>query len=250
MTAVFIHGVPETGRLWDGLRARLSTDSTALDLPGFGVLRPAGFGATMDEYVQWLERELRGIDGPVDLVGHDWGALLVARVATNSTVMLRSWVMDMASGLHPEYAWHALARLWQTPGAGEQWAKNRVEAVPGSAEDASAQLARAGVPAADAVAMAGRFDATMGQCILDLYRSATPNPHAHWAAGLSAPTPAPGLVIQPLLDTYDDLAASGEMAARLGARTQRLDGVSHWWMLQDPDHAAEALERFWIAVGE
>jgi hypothetical protein len=40
------------------------------------------------------------------------------------------------------------------------------------------------------------------------------------------------------------------MAARLGARTQRLQSVGHWWMLQDPSSAADALERFWISVSE
>ncbi|WP_328356144.1 alpha/beta hydrolase [Streptomyces sp. NBC_00445] len=101
-----------------GSAPRLPPDSTALDLPGFGVPRPAGFGATMDEYVRWLEQELRGIDGPIDLVGHDWGALLVARVATKSSVAVRSWAVDVASILHPAYVWHNQARLWQTPGAG------------------------------------------------------------------------------------------------------------------------------------
>ena len=27
----------------------------------------------MQGYRDWLERELGGIDGPIDLVGHDWG---------------------------------------------------------------------------------------------------------------------------------------------------------------------------------
>lgn len=249
MTAVFVHGVPETSRVWDRLRARLSTDSTVLDLPGFGVRRPTDFGATMDEYAQWLESELRGIEGPIDLVGHDWGAALVARVAMNSRVVLRSWAMDMACVLHPAYVWHDLAKVWQTPGAGEQWAKTAAEAAVEDPAGASAPFIQAGVPADDAVAMAERLDATMAGCILDLYRSATPNPHAHWGSGLSAPTSAPGLVLQPLLDPYDDPAASGKTAARLGARTRPLDG-GHWWMLQDPDGSADALERFWATVDE
>jgi len=115
MTAVFVHGVPETGPLWDRLRAHLSADSIALDLPGFGVPAPDGFGATMDEYSQWLERALREIDGPIDLVGHDWGAVFVARMATNTAVAVRSWAMDVAGILHPDYVWHEIAQMWQTP---------------------------------------------------------------------------------------------------------------------------------------
>ncbi|MER5225551.1 alpha/beta fold hydrolase [Streptomyces flaveus] len=250
MTAVFVHGVPETGQLWDRLRACLSTDSIALDLPGFGVPTPDGFGATMDEYTQWLERALREVDGPLDLVGHDWGALLVARVATNSSVPVRSWAMDVAGILHPDYVWHEFAQLWQTPGAGEQWAKASVEAAPGSPESPAAQLTGAGVPVEDAEALGGRFDATMAACILALYRSATPNPYAHAAAQLSGPASAPGLVLQALLDPFDDAAASDEMAARLGARTERLEGMGHWWMLEDPGNAAAVLERFWVEAAD
>ena len=54
MTVVFVHGVPETGAVWQGVRAHLDGDTIAVDLPGFGTPRPAGFGATKDEYARWL----------------------------------------------------------------------------------------------------------------------------------------------------------------------------------------------------
>ncbi len=44
------------------------------------------------------------------------------------------------------------------------------------------------------------FDATMGACILDLYRSATQNPYQHW--GPWTPTRAPGLVLHPTEDPF------------------------------------------------
>ena len=34
-----------------------------------------------------------------------------------------------------------------------------------------------------------------------------------------------------------------EAAERAGARVEVLDGVGHWWMLQDPDQGAEMLAR-------
>lgn len=243
MTAVFVHGVPETGRLWDPLRRHLKVDSLALNLPGFSTPRPAGFGATMDDYVRWLSGELRGISGPVDLVGHDWGALLVARVAMLDSLTLRSWAMDVASILHPEYVWHAQAQLWQTSGAGEQWAQT----MRGNTTVVAAALTAAGVPAEDASGMGAQFDATMAGCILDLYRSATPNPYAHW--GDLTRTAAPGLVIQPLSDPYDDQINSQKVAERLGAHVECLPAQSHWWMLSAPEEGAAALLRFWKAVG-
>jgi pimeloyl-ACP methyl ester carboxylesterase len=89
----------------------------ALALPGFGRPRPEGFGATMDDYVEWLVRELAGIEGPTDLVGHDWGAVFTYRVATAHGDRLRSWAADIANIAHPDYEWHDTAKLAQTPAA-------------------------------------------------------------------------------------------------------------------------------------
>jgi pimeloyl-ACP methyl ester carboxylesterase len=50
MTTVFLHGLPETSRIWDGLRG--ARDSIALSLPGFGTERPADFTATKDAYAE------------------------------------------------------------------------------------------------------------------------------------------------------------------------------------------------------
>ena len=62
MPAVFVHGVPETPAIWDDLRSHLGRDDViALQLPGFGCPRPAGFGATKEEYVDWLVGELEPI---------------------------------------------------------------------------------------------------------------------------------------------------------------------------------------------
>src|ERR1700687_5468664 len=73
MTVVLVHGVPETWRIWDGLRTAIGRESVALKLPGFGCARPFGFAATKDAYASWLGDALRGIDGRIDLVGDDWG---------------------------------------------------------------------------------------------------------------------------------------------------------------------------------
>jgi pimeloyl-ACP methyl ester carboxylesterase len=246
MTVVFVHGVPETSALWNGVRAHLDGDALAVGLPGFGTPRPAGFGATKDEYAQWLAGELRRLGGPVDLVGHDWGAGFVVRVATAYDVPLRSWVVDVGGVFHPDYVWHDIAQKWQTPGAGEEWTAASVAAGP---EARAGSLQAGGVPTADARMLADAFDATMGGCILDLYRSALPNPHADWGRELGRPVAAPGLVLQPGADPFDDPARSGEVAAMLGAGVHRLDGLGHWWMLQDPAAAVGALRSFWGSVG-
>jgi len=246
MTTVFVHGVPETAALWDGVRGAIDRESVAVSLPGFGCPRPQGFSATKDAYTDWLVGELDRLgasDEPIDLVGHDWGGLLTVRVATAFGDGLRSWVTDGANIFHERYEWHDLAKVWQTPGDGEA----ALEAMRAMADDdVAALLVGVGVPEAHALAMA-QGDEVMDGCILDLYRSAVPNAHHDWGAAVG-PTSAPGLVLLATEDTFGDPSLSGDMATRLGARTEALEGLGHWWMLQDPARAAATLEQFWRTV--
>ena len=241
---VFVHGVPETADLWDKVRASLDAESVALSLPGFGCSRPAGFGATKDDYVGWLVAELDRISGPVDLVGHDWGAGLTYRVATAYGDRLRSWAADVANVMHPDYTWHDFARIWQTPGEGEAFFRDQQSA---STEDRAAFFEASGVPHHDALALASVSDETMASCILDLYRSATPNPYAQWKDKWG-PTSAPGLVLLPTQDPFGDETMSRQVAEMLGARHESLDGVGHWWPLQAPEVATTVLREFLESV--
>jgi hypothetical protein len=102
-----------------------------------------------------------------------------------------------------------------------------------------------GIPADDALTMASASDDVMGQCILDLYRSATPNPHADW--GPYSKTTAPGLIIRPTEDPFDDAARGSEVAAMLGAREATI-AAGHFWPYQAPDDAARVLTEFWDSL--
>jgi pimeloyl-ACP methyl ester carboxylesterase len=257
VTAVFLHGVPETSVIWNGVCEQLADDgvkAVALDLPGFGTTRPSGFGATKDEYAAWLAETLRGIEGPVDVVGHDWGAGIVLRTVTAFDVPVRSWAVDCGSVFHPDYVWHEMAQVWRTPDRGEEWIESFVASEPGepAAPGEPGWLKSALVAAcpsqADAAELKASMDDTMGGCILDLYRSATPNIFADWAVELSRPAPVPGLVLRATADDSDDPITSAEVAARLGARTAELEGLGHWWMMQDPAAVAEALHSFWTTL--
>ncbi|MEJ7844835.1 MAG: alpha/beta hydrolase [Acidimicrobiales bacterium] len=240
---VFVHGVPETAAIWRKVRDLLSRESVALAMPGFGCPRPEGFGATKDDYVEWLVGELEQIDGPVDLVGHDWGAGLTFRVATAYGDRLHSWAADIANVAHPDYEWHDFAKLWQTPGDGEAFVESQNAVAP---PERASLFEAMGVPPDDALEMATASDATMGACILALYRSATPNPHHAW--GPWAPTSAPGLVLHPTEDPFGEERLAAEVAEALGARFERIDGAGHFWPYQTPDQAAAVLEAFWSTL--
>src|SRR5438876_12000035 len=144
MPAFLVHGVPDTHHLWDKMRARLSRrDVLAPNLPGFGAPTPTGFHPVKEAYVDWLIDEIARVGSPVDLVGHDWGALLVQRLASLRPDLVRTW----ACGNGPadaEYVWHDIAQQWQTPGVGEQVMEAFTPAAMAEA------LAAAGVPAESA----------------------------------------------------------------------------------------------------
>lgn len=243
---VFVHGVPETGAIWRRTVAALDPGlaSVVLELPGFGNPRPEGFGATKDDYVDWLLGALDAIGEPVDLVGHDWGAGFTYRVATAHGDRLRSWVADVGGIAHPDYVWHDFAKIWQTPGDGEAFFEAQEAA---GVEGRAATLELLGIHADDAADIATAGDLVMGSCILDLYRSALPNPHADW--GPWSPTSAPGLILHPTDDPFSDGALGAEVAAALGAGYEVLDGAGHFWPSQAPEAGAAALTKFWSTLG-
>jgi pimeloyl-ACP methyl ester carboxylesterase len=240
---VFVHGVPETAAIWRKVRATVDAESVALELPGFGCARPEGFAATKDAYVEWLVEELARFDAPVDLVGHDWGAGLTYRVATAHPEVLRSWAADVGNIAHPDYEWHDFAKLWQTPGDGEAFFESQ-DALP--AEERAVLYQAMGLSSDDALEMAAAGDATMGACILALYRSALPNPHADW--GPWAPTERPGLVLHPSDDPFSDATLAAQTAEALGAEFAVVEGAGHFWPYQAPEAGAAALQRFWSTL--
>src|SRR5579875_3816928 len=105
-SAVFVHGNPETSAIWGPLLEQLGRpDVERLSPPGFGAPLPADFTPTVDGYADWLTGELEQRPGPFDLVGHDWGAGHVIRVAIRRPDLVRSWAIDLAGCFAPDYVW-------------------------------------------------------------------------------------------------------------------------------------------------
>ena len=155
MTVVLVHGVPDTERVWHAVLAGLGRrDVVTLSLPGFGCPEPADFAATKDAYAAWLVGQIAARGEAVDLVGHDWGAILVLRAACLRPDLVRSWAAG-AAPLDPDYVWHKTARLWQTPEVGEHVMTKFTAAA------LEKGLAAEGVPPADARETGARVDDTM-----------------------------------------------------------------------------------------
>ena len=96
--------------------------------------------------------------------------------------------------------------------------------------------------AVDPTGSARPLDDRMGDCVLTLYRSAVSELMAPWLAAVGEAGRRPGLAIRATDDPYtgDDRIVV-EAAASAGAEVVTVEGLGHWWMLQDPGLAASPL---------
>lgn len=240
MPAVLVHGVPDTHRIWDTVRPHLERkDVITVDLPGFGNPLLSDFRSTKEEYLDWLVHRIAEIGEPVDLVGHDWGSLLTGRLASIRPELVRTWT-GISGPIDPEFPWHYLAKIWQTPGQGEQWMQDL------DLEEFAANLVEAQMPKDAADEAVRHMDATMRASILALYRSAI-EVGAEWKPGLSNIT-APALVIWGLDDPFLPHRFADELGNAAHARAVVKLRASHWPMNERPADVARELEAHWAQV--
>jgi pimeloyl-ACP methyl ester carboxylesterase len=236
MPAFLVHGVPDTAMLWDDVRKHLDRDDVIVpSMPGFSTPVPNGFDATKEAYVSWLIEQVEAASEPVDIVGHDWGSLLVQRLVSLRPDLVRTWAAG-GGPLDTEYVWHETAKIWQTPEAGE----TLMAAL--TPEAMTVVLLRQGVDHTYASEVAELIDERMKTCILALYRSAT-RVAEDWAP-LAAPAP-PGLVIWGGDDPYASVDYGRRLAERTGATFAPLEGCSHWWPHQRAADVAGLLNQHW-----
>jgi pimeloyl-ACP methyl ester carboxylesterase len=243
MTKLFVHGNPETTFVWSELVPELERrgvdDIVLLSPPGFGAPVPPRFGGTRLDHRDWLISQIEALGGPVDLVGHDWGAGHVYAVAAARPDLLRSWAADCAGLVHPDYEWHPAAQVWQTAGAGEK------SIAKITALDSGQLEAAFGVPAKLAPNMAAHLDGDMGDAILKVYRSAVQPAMRELGDQLAAADRRPALLLDATADPFVPPHMVFAVAERIGAQVLTLEGLGHWWMFEDPGLVADGLVAFW-----
>ncbi|MGJ4905424.1 alpha/beta fold hydrolase [Bradyrhizobium sp. HKCCYLS2058] len=238
---IFLHGVPDTPVIWGPLIAALGETVAVPCLPGFGGEAPAGFTCTKDAYADWLvalmEAQHAAV-GPLDLVGHDWGALLVLRAASLRPELVRSWAV-VGGVLDAAYRGHRIAHIWNMPVLGEIF-------MALSAQRAMERMFRqSGLPADLAAREAAAWQSPMKRAILALYRSANGLCFSgDWIARL-AQLPRRGLVISGTQDPYVPLDTLSRFAQHHGASLHVEQDAGHWSIVERPQSIAAALRAHW-----
>ena len=261
MPLVLVHGNPETAAIWDELIPHLNTDDIiTLTPPGFGAPLPNNFDATSDGYLNWLINEIKNIEGPVDLIGHDWGGGHVVRLACERPELIRSWASDILGIFTPEYVWHENAQIWQTPGAGEEAVAERANTTDEAWVERFQSL---GMTKSIAEQIATWVNIDMGQCVLSLYRSAAQPALGNMFKGLARAAEKPGLALIATDDPYvGGMVGSHGMlemrtfyeytaeilgrkaAEQAQAQVGIIDGEGHWWMCTNPEKGAHIINNF------
>jgi pimeloyl-ACP methyl ester carboxylesterase len=243
MTIALVHGNPETDAIWDDLVPHLRDQNVVrLSPPGFGSAIPAGFDCSVDAYRDWLAAELRKLAQPIDLVGHDWGGGHVVRIAMDYPELIRSWTTDILGAFDPDYVWHDLARVWQTPEIGEQ----AIAQMASTSADVRAQRFESlGMTPAISRKVVDGANGELGRAILAVYRSAAQPAMRNFGIGLPRAAAKPGLAVIATEDHYcggEPLAR--RCAERANAQVAILEGAGHWWMCQQPKLGADAINSF------
>ncbi|MEO0608365.1 MAG: alpha/beta hydrolase [Pseudomonadota bacterium] len=241
---LFLHGVPDTPAMWAPLISELALGSDqyhAPAMPGFVTPAPAGFSATKEAYIDWYISEIEkahALAGPVDLVGHDWGAIITIRAASLKPDLIRTWCVANALP-HPDYQWHSMARMWQTPILGE------VITTLTRKNQLCKALHAQGVPADLASQEASHWSSHMKKSILRLYRSAKSVGTEWWPEVKHLPPN--GLVFWGVDDPYVPLEIADKFCAETGAQLLKQEKTGHWSIIQRADVLAQALTALWQA---
>ncbi len=233
---VFVHGNPSFSFDWDPFMQRLQRPAIAFDLPGFGGSeRPPAdrFDFSMQSYAEWVGAAFDelGLER-FGLVVHDWGAVALQPAAVRAERVDRLAVID-AVPLFRGYRWHWVARIWRTPGLGEQFSAGTSKAVFAAALRLARPRRRA-MPEEWVKQSWDAFDRGTREAVLGLYRSAEPEALAAAGADLGR-LDCPAQVIWGKRDPYIGTNWGGEYTAALpAARYIEVENAGHWPWIDEP----------------
>lgn len=235
---LFLHGNPDTHRVWDGVVERMRAQHRCItpDLPGFGRSKaPPDFDCSLANQGAWVAALLDGLGlARVHLVVHDVGGPYGLAFAAKNPDRLGSLTI-FNTNFFPDYRWHFWARVWRTRVLGElsMAIANRPLFV---------REMRRGSPSMTreyASAAYDEFGRDARRMVLRWYRAMDPEVHRGWDQELLAATAATPK--QVLWGDRDPFLPS-TTADRYGTdRVTHFPDHGHWVMVEDPDASAAAI---------
>ena len=241
---VFVHGNPGSMEDFRELVLRVATEGRAVSvtMPGFGQAEtPPRFDVSIGGYARHLDAQLSelGVDR-AHLVMHDLGGMWGLEWALRRPEAFASALL-VSTGVLPEYRWHPLARIWQTPGLGGAFMgpSNR-----GMFRKLVKQGQQRPLPRAFVDRMYDDFDRDTRRNVLRTYRALRGT--EGWSEQVIPKLRAldrPALVIWGAHDPYLPVElAERQLEAFPRARLVTMPGSAHWPFADDPEgFAAEAL---------
>ena len=238
---VFLHGNPGSSADWRDLVASTGAfaRAVAFDMPGFGKAgKPRDFEYSVPGEVRFFDAALSelGIER-AHLVLHDLGGPWGIEWAAGHPDRVESIVL-VNTGAFVDYKWHILARIWQTPVAGELFMAT-------TSRFAFRTLTKRGqskrpLPREFVDSMYDNFDRDTRHAVLQHYRAEKrPQAAARRAADALRPHDIPTLVLWGARDPYlgVDLAEAQKQAFP-SARIEVLPDSGHWPFMDNPDETA------------
>ncbi len=230
---LFLHGVPTCSDDWLPFLELIG--GVAPDLPGFGRSGKRGDGDyTMEGYDRFIEAflDLAEIEGPVNLVVHDWGGVGLLWAQRFPERVHRLVIMNTVP-LGQTYRWHWIARMWRRRIIGElfmgstsRWALRKLLK--------PATTLPEGMPDHFLDSILDHLDQGTQRAILRLYRT-SPSDKLLVAGTRLDEISAPALVVWGGHDPYIAAEHGRQYADMLPRATLRpVPQAGHWPWIDDP----------------
>lgn len=238
---LFLHGIPDTGSVWQGVTRPVSRSFRCIapDLPGFGLSAvPARFRVTLNGMADFVDAFVAaaGIDEPVHLVVHDIGGPYGLAWAVKYPEKVSS-IGILNTVFQSEYRWHRYGRICRTPVLGEL-----LQVLTTQSGLARALRSNSGTVKPDRAHISNTyqgFTALVRRMVLKLYRGLDPAVFQPWDQQLrTLASTIPSLVLWGDRDGYID----STFAERFGAQcVEHFPDCGHWPMLEIPQVVADRL---------
>jgi haloalkane dehalogenase len=244
---LFLHGNPDSSRIWSGIVDRLQSRYRCIapDLPGFGRsdLDADHFDFSLDGMARWIDGVVSavGVSGPLNLVVHDFGGVWGLAWAVKHPERVSSIAISNTI-FHTDYRWHIWARIWRTPGLGEiSMATFSVPALGRALARFSIKMGSRKLPLAEIDRTFDEFGPRARAAALRLYRATDPENFAGWEEKmLRLNAGVPSLVLWGDHDPY----IPRRFADRFGAGTViHLEDCGHWVPFEEPEIVSRELMR-------